>query len=82
MQEQPNYEIPIYDAKFPDQYGNIKVWEVDCPAIVSTYFQMSNKVDHHNHVRQHLLRLEKLWVTENPWFRIVMTIIGMMVVDT
>jgi hypothetical protein len=25
MQEQPNYEIPIYDAKFPDQYGNIKV---------------------------------------------------------
>ena len=70
-----------YNAKFPDQYGNVKVREVDRPAIVSTYFQVSNKVDRHNHVRQYLLKLEKLWVTENPWFRIVTTIIGMTVVD-
>jgi hypothetical protein len=70
-----------YNAKFPDQHGNVKVQEVDRPAIVSTYFQASNKVDRHNHVRQYLLKLEKLWVTENPWFRIVTTIIGMTVVD-
>jgi hypothetical protein len=33
------------------------------------------------HARQYELRLEKHWVTQNFWFRIVTTIVGMCVVD-
>jgi hypothetical protein len=51
------------------------------PSIVSTYFESGNKIDRHNHARQFLLGLEKNWVTQNPWFRVCTTIIGMTITD-
>ena len=70
-----------YIARFPDQYSNVTTRDVERPAIISKYFENSNKVDVANHVRQFLLRLEKLWVTKDPYFRINTTIIGMTVTD-
>merc|ERR1712232_1210055 len=35
----------------------------------------------HNQARQAIVKLEKHWVTQNCWFRIVLTIIGMTVTD-
>ena len=70
-----------YQARFPDKYGNVCVRHVMRPAIISQYFQFSNCVDLHNQSRQFDLALEEKWVTQNPYFRLYTTMIGMTVVD-
>jgi hypothetical protein len=71
-----------YQMKFPDQFGNIHIREVSRPDVISRYFQDSNCVDVHNQLRQYALRLEKKWVTTNPYFRLHTTLTGINVVDT
>ena len=71
-----------YEARFPDKFGNVCVRHVARPSILSTYFQVSNKVDLHNQARQYELRLEKKWVTTNPYFRLYTTMLGINVIDT
>lgn len=51
------------------------------PEIVGIYFGVSNKIDTHNQFRQHELALEQLWVTQDPWFRLDTTFVGMTVTD-
>jgi hypothetical protein len=70
-----------YRARFKDDLQNSVSRPVARPKIISQYFKMSNCVDKHNHVRQFELRLEKFWVTQNCWFRIFTTILGMTVTD-
>ena len=70
-----------YQARFPDKYGNVCVRHVMRPAILSQYFKFSNCVDLHNQSRQFDLALEEKWVTQNPYFRLYTTMIGMTVVD-
>lgn len=72
---------PHYIAKWPDQYGNIKQRSVPRPEIVGRYFSVSNKIDTHNQLRQHELALEEHWLTQDPWFRLNTTFIGMTVTD-
>jgi len=48
---------------------------------MSEYFQHSNAIDKHNHVRQFLLQLEKHWITEDGYFHIMMTLFGMGITD-
>lgn len=38
-------------------------------------------IDEHNKARQSMLALEKVWLTQNCWFRVLTTFIGMAVVD-
>ena len=71
-----------YEARFPDKFGNVCVRYVARPSVLSTYFQVSNKVDLHNQARQYELKLEKKWVTTNPYFRLYTTMLGMTVIDT
>ena len=47
-----------YEMKFTDTYGNIHVRDVDCPAVISRFFQESNCVDKHNQASQFELDLE------------------------
>ena len=70
-----------YEARFPDKYGNVCIRHVMRPAILSQYFKFSNCVDLHNQSRQFDLALEEKWVTQNPYFRLYTTMIGMTVVD-
>jgi hypothetical protein len=70
-----------YRARFADDYDNLLSRPVDRPEIISTYFQKSNGIDKHNQARQFELRLEKHWRTQNAWFRLVTTIIGICVTD-
>jgi hypothetical protein len=72
---------PPYIAKWPDEYGNIKHRKVPRPEIVGKYFGVSNKIDTHNQLRQHELALEELWSTQDCWFRLDTTFIGMTVTD-
>ena len=70
-----------YVAKFPDTFGNVCIRHIARPAVVSNFFEASNKVDLHNQSRQFSLRLEKKWVTTNPYFRLYQTVTGMVVTD-
>ena len=71
-----------YEARFPDKYGNVCVRLVCRPEILSSYFKYSNCVDMHNQARQFDLALEKKWVTQDAYFRLYTTMIGMTVTDT
>jgi hypothetical protein len=70
-----------YEMKFTDGFGNLKVREVERPAVLSDFFLDSNKVDCHNQARQHDLALEEKWVTTDCWFRLATTIVGMNLTD-
>ena len=70
-----------YEARFPDKFGNVCVRHIARPEIISTYFQVSNKVDLHNQARQYELKLEKKWVTTDPYFRLYSTLVGINVID-
>jgi hypothetical protein len=70
-----------YKAKYPDQYGNVRERLVERPEAVGAYFDRSNAIDNHNHLRQHLLGLEKYWKTPNPWARNCFSIVGMTAID-
>jgi hypothetical protein len=70
-----------YNMKCCDSYNNVCVRKVDRPAIVSQFFDDSNCIDSHNHVRQFELALEKRWFTRDPFFRLHMILTGMTVTD-
>ena len=70
-----------YEARFPDKYGNVCIRHVARPQVVSTYFEFSNQTDLHNQSRQFDLALEKRWVTQDGFFRLFITMLGMTVVD-
>ena len=71
-----------YEMKWTDECGNVNVRKVPRPEVISKFFQYSNSVDTHNHLRQSCLRLEKKWVTTDCWFRLMTTLIGITTVDT
>jgi hypothetical protein len=71
-----------YEMKYTDDHGNVCVHLVEHPDIISNFFEDSNSIDKHNQSRQFDLVLEKTWLTEDPFFRLAITLIGMNVVDT
>jgi hypothetical protein len=70
-----------YHMKYTDIYGNICTWYVDRPQVISNFFAGSNVIDTHNQLRQDSLKLEKKWVTQNPWFRLATTLVRINVTD-
>jgi hypothetical protein len=70
-----------YRMKYTDDWGNIHSRDVERPAILSQFFECSNAIDKHNQARQAELALEKHWLTQNPFFRLHTTLIGINVVD-
>ena len=62
-------------------FGNICTRFVDRPQVFSNFFAGSNVIDTHNQLRQDNLKLEKKWMTQNPWFRLATTLIGITVTD-
>ena len=70
-----------YIAKWPDIFGNLKYRPVLRPDIISIFFKISNMIDSGNQLRQNELELERLWLTKDPWFRIICTIFGVTVTD-
>ena len=51
------------------------------PEVVARFFKYSNTIDTHNQSRQSDLGLEALWAPTDPWNKLILTIIGMTVVD-
>lgn len=74
-----------YTSKYHDELGNVLTREVARPAVVSRYFGKFNKVDIHDHLRQHELALEEKWVGKDEKagkFRMWATIRGVSAIDT
>ena len=72
----------FYYQRRNDPYGNLYDKIVEHPEIADTYFTYSGAIDSHNKLRQGHLKLEKKWKTQDPWFRLSTTIIGMYVIDS
>ena len=70
-----------YEMKYIDDWGNVQCRNVERPDILSEFFKASNMIDKHNLSRQADLALEKHWLTQNPYFRLHATMIGINVVD-
>ncbi len=54
---------------------------VDHPDLIAKFFASSNVIDTHNQLRQFLLALEKKWLTQNAYFCLAPTHLGINVVD-
>jgi hypothetical protein len=70
-----------YHMKYTDNYGNVCTRYIDRPQIVSNFFGSSNVIDTHNQLRQNCIRLEKKWITRDPYFRLSTTMTGINVTD-
>jgi hypothetical protein len=54
---------------------------VELPDSISKFFAGSNFIDKHNHSQKFYLAPEKTWLTQDPYFQLATTLIGMNVVD-
>lgn len=70
-----------YLAKFRDASNTQQTRKISRPQVVSRYFDDSNIIDVHNQSRQGDLKLEEYWQTQDPWFRLFTTVLGMTVTD-
>ncbi len=61
--------------KYTDGYGNICTHLVDCPDLIAKFFASSYVIGTHN-------QLEKKWLTQNVYFHLAMTYLGINIVDT
>ena len=70
-----------YVAKWKDAHNNTRTRNVPHPDMISKYFGSSNVVDLFNQSRQFDLKLEKHWVTEDGYFRLITSLFGIVVTD-
>ncbi len=69
-----------YEMKFNDAFGNVVQHLVECPEILSDFFEKSNSIDKHNQLQQGDLAFEKRWLTQVPYFRLHTAIISIFIV--
>ncbi len=70
-----------YIAKFRNRDGKLVKKHIAPPKVLVQFFGVANVIDVHNHIRQGTLRLEKRWRTEDCWFRLFTTMIGIILTD-
>jgi hypothetical protein len=73
--------IHKYESKYDNEWGELGVREIDRPNVVHFLYEYLPLIDEHNKQRQSILELEKLWLTKDPWFRLLCTLMGMTIVD-
>ena len=70
-----------YVSKFENEFGVPSFKLLRRPAVAHMLLEFLPLIDEHNKDRQHVLRLERVWQTNNPWTRIQTSCFGMSVVD-
>ena len=68
-------------SSFEDEFGNVSHKTIDRPELCHFLYEYLPLIDEHNKQRQRLLALEKSWPTRDCWFRLLVTLVGMSVVD-
>ena len=73
-----HYPFTIYIILFHNAFFlfSQEIRHVERPEVISDFYRDSNSVDKHNHARQSSLALEKKWLTQNCFFQLLTTIIG------
>lgn len=72
----------LYQIKYLDEFGNRVSRDVERPDVIGKYFRDAGTIDSHNQARQGELDLEYNWPTQDCWFRLNTTFIGLNVTDT
>jgi hypothetical protein len=67
----------VYKSNFEDEFGNVDFKVLVCHFL----YEYLPLIEEHNKQRQSVLRLEKKWPTKDCWFRLLVTLMGMCVVD-
>jgi hypothetical protein len=70
-----------YISNSEDDFGNIYQKEINRPEVAHFLYEYLPLIDEHNKQRQNILNLERCWLTKDPWFCLLTTIVGMYVVD-
>ena len=70
-----------YRSNFEDNFGVVTFKELSRPHIAHFLYDYLPLIDEHNKQRQSILNLERCWLTNDCWMRLVTTIVGMSVVD-
>ena len=65
-----------YVARWKDKNGNSRFQNLPCSECCAKYFKHSNTIDVINQLWQSNLALEEYWITEDGYFRIFTTILG------
>jgi hypothetical protein len=65
-----------YHMKYTNSFGNVCTQYVDRPQVISNFSTSPNKIDTHNQLRHDCLRLEKKWITQDPFFHLRTTLVG------
>ena len=68
-------------SHFENECGHVDFKELPCPKLAEFLFEHSPLIDEHDRMRQDRLALEKCGPTKNCWFRLIVTVVGMSVVD-
>jgi hypothetical protein len=70
-----------YKSNYEDDYGVVTFKELSRPHIAHFLYDYLPLIDEHNKQRQSILNLERVWLTNDCWMRLVTTMCGMSVVD-
>jgi hypothetical protein len=70
-----------YESKYEDNWGMTAMKLINRPELCHFLYEYLPLIDEHNKQRQNLLALETSWLTKDPWFRLVCTLVGQSVVD-
>jgi Transposase IS4 len=70
-----------YEHRYNDEHGNVVSRFIERPEIIAHYYEDANAIDVHNQVRQSIIGLERNWVTQDGFFRIFTTVLGMVLTD-
>jgi hypothetical protein len=71
----------MYKTHFEDDFGCVQTRDINRPEIAHFLYDYLPLIDEHNNQRQSILNLERSWPTRNCWFRLLVTVTGMCVVD-
>jgi hypothetical protein len=71
----------FYRSNFKDDFGNFDFKFLPRPQICHFIHKYLPLIDEHNKKMQNVLGLERKWPTKDCWFRLLVTIVGMCVVD-
>lgn len=70
-----------YTTHFEDEFGIVSTKQISRPHLLEWVYDFLPLIDEHNRQRQNILNLERKWPTKCCWFRLLVTIVGMSVVD-
>ena len=71
-----------YLSRYPNNYSNASILPVLHPCVIGRHFSGCNSIDNHIRMQKSDLALDKYWVTQSGYFRLVTTVtLGMGLAD-